>query len=75
MDSFKELYYSDLYRYVNNANRWIRKFHYYFRKAQTCSNNILKYYYLFRYRKLKNCHCIEIPYNLSVGKGLYIGHL
>lgn len=74
MDSFKELYLGDLSRYEPKVKRWTKKFHYYFRRSQTCTNKILKYYYSFRYKMIIKNRGLEIPSNLSVGKGLYIGH-
>ena len=73
MDSFKELYLGDLSRYEPKVKGG-QKFHYYFRRSQTCTNKILKYYYSFRYKMIRKNRGLEIPSNLSVGKGLYIGH-
>lgn len=71
--TFSELYEADLKRYGQPIKGWLQKYHYYFRKSQTCTN-VCKYYYRFRYLNICKSHCIEIPRTLQVGKGLYIGH-
>lgn len=71
---FKELYRSDLSRYENGGGRYIKRLHFYFRKSQTCSNLLLKYWYRFIFSKLKEKRGIEISRKTNIGKGLYLGH-
>lgn len=75
MNGFKELYKKDIFRYgTGKMDKWTRKFHYYFRKASTCTNLFLNYYYRFRYRLICKKHGIEISRTVSIGKGLYVCH-
>ena len=75
MYSFRELYESDLHRYGNaKLSSWHKKFYYYFRKLQTNTNPLLRYYYRFRFKKLQESHACFINYNVNTGRGLYIGH-
>ena len=75
MDSFRELYKSDMHRYgPKGAQGYCRKFSYYFRKVSLCRNKLLRLYYRFRFRRLCNKHGIEMYSRTSIGKGLYIGH-
>lgn len=71
--NFKELYKSDLARY-GKARGDIKKFHYFYRKSQTCKNRLLILWYRFMFSKLKNKRGIEISYSTQIGKGLYLGH-
>lgn len=71
---FLELYKADLHRYNGNADLYIKRFHYYFRKVQTAKNSILKLYYNLRLHMIEDKHGIEISGRLNVGEGLYIGH-
>ena len=75
MDGFKDLYYSDVRRYGSDgAKGWTKKFLYFFRKASTCNNKFIGYYYRFRFQMLCKSHGIEISSKTKIGKGLYIGH-
>ena len=72
---FKLFYTSDHERYGNVSWRgYIKWFHYYFRKSQTCEVPLLKFLYRFCYRIIREKHGMEIPSNAKIGKGLYIGH-
>ena len=71
---FKELYLADIKRYAKSSNRYMRRFHFYFRKCQTCSIPILKMWYKFVFKKIKDKRGIEISHTSKIGKGLYIGH-
>lgn len=68
------LYQADINRYGGGVSHYLKKFHYYFRKAQTSSNKLLKLYYKFRFKMLKKRHGLEIYISTNIGKGLYIGH-
>ncbi len=70
---FKEIYEADMSRYVSRKG-YIQKFHYYFRKCQTCQNTFLKKWYGYRFAKLKKKRGLEIPKEVQIGKGLYLGH-
>jgi len=73
--TFRELYTSDLNRYGKNSLPRKRKlFHYYLRRAQTEKNPILRYYYRYRYSRIRDKMHIEIFSSTEIGKGLYIGH-
>lgn len=74
MSNFDKLFDADLKRYNNNPSRWQRKFHYYFRKAQTSKSKALSGYYRFRFALIKRKNLIEISEKTSIGGGLYIGH-
>ena len=75
MNRFKELFHADMHRYGSKgAKGYSRKFSYYFRKASTCNNKLLRLYYSFRYEKICDKHGIEIPRDTVIGKGLYLGH-
>ena len=71
---FKEMYQADISRYKNGGTRYIKKFHFYFRKCQSCNNEFLKMWYRFLFRRLKNQNGIEISHTTNIGKGLYLGH-
>lgn len=72
---FKELFEADMVRFGNRRpKRWEKKFLYYFRRVSTCNNRILLLYYRVRYRQLSQRHGMEIPKDVRIGKGLYIGH-
>lgn len=74
-DKFKEFYEADLSRYSNgDRNRYIRRFHYYFRRANFCKNSLMQIYYRFRLKIIREKHGLEIGYSCKIGKGLYIGH-
>lgn len=61
-------------RYGKAKVRWTRKYLYYFRKVSTCNNRLLELYYRVRFQLISSKHCMEIPRNTAIGKGLYIGH-
>ena len=73
--NFKELFESDLARYVSIERfGWTRSFLYYYRRVSTCNSSLLGKYYRFRYRRICEKHGIEIPRTTKIGRGLYIGH-
>ena len=75
MNRFKELFESDMHRYgPKGAKGYSRKFSYYFRKASTCKNKLLRLYYSHRFERVCEKHGIEIPRDTVIGKGLYLGH-
>ena len=75
MNSFKEIFESDMHRYgPAGAKGYCRKFSYYFRKSSTCKNKLLQRYYLFRFSLIARKNGIELSWRTPVGKGLYIGH-
>lgn len=71
---FKELYKFDMMRYGKHPDKTIKKFHYYFRKCQSCNNRLLRYYYRWMFRKIKEKRGLEISFTTRIGKGLYLGH-
>lgn len=71
---YKQMYLFDIKRYDSQASRYIKSFHKYFRKAQNEKNKILKIYYRFRFKLIREKHGLEIPYSTTIGKGLYLGH-
>ena len=71
---FKELYTSDEFKSGGRLKGWNKKFHYYFRRCQTCQNKILLLYYKFRFKLVRDKHHIEMPGDLYIGKGFYFGH-
>lgn len=46
-----------------------------FRKIQTCSNSLLKFFYKLKLRRLSVKTQIQIPSKTQIGEGFYIGHL
>lgn len=73
--SFRELYISDMKRYGQGmVSRRLKQFHYYLRRAQAERNPILRYYYRFRYSRIRDKMHIEIFSSTKIGGGLYIGH-
>lgn len=73
--NFKTAYAADMQRYgTGTPSRNTRKFHYYFRKAQTTDNRLLKLYYRFRFGKIKEKYGIELSHCARIGQGLYVGH-
>ncbi len=73
MNRFRDYYVADMYRYKTIEHR-LKKFHYYFRKAQFCKNAILKKIYRLLFFMNKRKYGIEIAYSTRIGKGLYLGH-
>ena len=73
-NNFRDLYQADMYRYGSSGGGYLKAFHYYFRKSQTTKNRILKLYYRWQFRRIKQKHGIEISYETQIGKGLYLGH-
>ena len=72
---FKTLFLSDMDRYGKTTPpRGLKTFHYYYRKSQTCKNKILRYYYLWRFKCIREKFHIEISAPTKIGKGLYLGH-
>ena len=75
MNRFQELFEGDMHRYgAKGAKGYSRKFSYYFRKASTCKNKLLRYWYSFRFESICSKHGVEIPRDTVIGKGLYLGH-
>lgn len=74
MSKFKELYESDLKRQSGGVSRYLKKFLFLYRKAQTTKNPILKLYFHIRYKMVREKRGIEISDEVKIGKGLFIGH-
>ena len=72
---FKELYHADLSRYEKALRGYTKRFHFYFRKIQTCNNALLKYWYRFVFSRLTAKRGLEISGKTNIGKGLYLGHV
>ena len=74
-NDFKSFYDADIKRYGNSKlNKYLLLFHYFYRKYQFTNNRFLKIIYRIAFRILANCRHIEISADLSIGKGLYLGH-
>lgn len=73
MQSFKDLYTSDLARYGRKPSRYLRVYHYLLRKAQT-STGIKKQVFHDLLLAHSLPHGIELSDETITGKGLYIGH-
>ena len=71
--SFDELFKGDMQRYVSQRG-FNKKFHYYFRKCQTTKNPILAKWSGYKFGQIKAKRGLEIPKNIKIGKGLYLGH-
>ena len=72
---FAKLYAMDIKRYGGaSVERNLKAFHYYFRKAQCANNKLLKLYYRYRFRRIKNKYGIELHCDTAIGGGLYLGH-
>ena len=71
---FKELYRLDMMRYGGHPDKYIKKFHYFFRKCQLCNIRVLNYGYRWIFQKIKEKRGLEISYRTKIGKGLYLGH-
>ena len=71
---FREFYNSDMKRYGSKPSKYLRSFHKYFRKIQTCNNKLLSLYYRFRLRNIERKNGLEIPRTVKFGKGLCICH-
>lgn len=72
---FRALYLSDINRYGESSPpRGLKSFHYCFRKAQTSKNKLLRIYYRWRFKRIREKYHIEIFAPTQIGKGLYIGH-
>ena len=75
MSDFKKLFKGDMTRYGDvGAERWTRRWHYYFRKASNCNNKIMSYYYRFFFRRISEKHGMEISRKAVIGRGLHISH-
>ena len=74
MDTAKKLYLADISRYGDACPREMKRFHYYFRKAQNATNPLLKLYYRWVFSRLKKKKHIEIYAGTKIGRGLYLGH-
>lgn len=72
--SFLEYFQSDISRYSGGKiSGFIRQFHYYLRKAQNSHGLAYKYYHA-RLKWHREKHGLEISDEVTIGKGLYIGH-
>ena len=72
---FRELYEADIARFGKEGpSAKMKRFYYFFRKAQTANNPIARLYYRFWFKKVKEKQHIELYAGTKVGKGLYIGH-
>ena len=49
---FKELYRLDMMRYGGHPDKYIKKFHYFFRKCQLCNIRVLNYGYRWIFQKI-----------------------
>ena len=75
MSSFNEVYSADIQRYGNGKpSSYDRKFLKYLRKYQTSTNKLGRFVYRMLYLKHSEKHCIEIPCNTKIGKGLMLCH-
>ena len=74
MNSFTAFFAADIARYGKGESRYIKNFHYYFRKAQCCKNIFSFLYYRFIFRIICQKRGIEISPKTQIGKGLYLGH-
>ena len=74
MANYTNLFLADMARYQNKPSHYLKKFHYYFRKAQCCKNKLLRLYYRYRFSRIRDKNGIEISVQNQIGKGLYIGH-
>lgn len=73
--NFKALYLSDVNRYGKmSPGGGLNKLHYFFRKAQAENNKLLRLYYRWRYRRIREKYLIEIFPTTKIGRGFYIGH-
>lgn len=75
MGEFREIFDADMVRYNKGESCYIKKFHYYLRKAQCCQNKLLRLYYCLRFNTIRNKRGIEISCKTKIGKGLYLGHV
>lgn len=72
--SFKELYNSDIKRHNGKVDFYLKRFYFYFRKAQTANNKYVKYIFHVLLKICRSKHGIEISDEVIIGKGLYLGH-
>lgn len=73
--TFRDVYMSDLKRYgTKPISPKMKRFHYYLRHAQTERNTVLRCYWRYRYRRIREKMHIELFPSTQIGKGLYIGH-
>ena len=68
------LYQMDKQRYPKCNRGGVLFFLYFFRKAQETDNLLLKKIYRRLTRHYRSAHGLEIPDDLKVGGGFYIGH-
>lgn len=74
MNTAKKLYLADISRYGGACSGEMKRFHYYFRKAQNATNPLLKLYYRWMFSRCKQKNHIELYAGTKVGGGLYLGH-
>lgn len=71
----KVSYKDDLRRYgEDGACGWRRSFHKFFRLAQNTRNPVLRMWYRWRLKLVKEKRGIEIYYGTKIGKGFFLGH-
>ena len=71
---FKTLYRADMARYGGKCDRGLRRFHRLFRREQTAQNTLMKLWYRWQYKRIRQKYMIELFASTKIGKGLYIGH-
>lgn len=75
MNEFQSYYRGDLARYGHiRLDWWMRRFHFYHRKVNTCRNPFLRKLYLVRYVMLSRKHGVEISWRARIGRGFFIDH-
>jgi len=72
VSNFQELYEADLCRYTGKTAGWIRCFHFFLRKTQTCRSKILKPFYNLGFRIISAGHCMELSHAAVIGKGFFL---
>ena len=76
MPGFKELFKADMARYANSGpDPYVKRLIRLFRKAQTRKSSAARYFYRVLYRLHCSKRGIEIPWNTSIGRGIYLGHV
>lgn len=73
----------DIYRYYGRYKEGLIRYFFkpiglkyilLFRKCESSKSKVLNYYYQIRLYFFSHKSQIQIPYNVSIGKGFYIGH-
>lgn len=73
--TFKLVYLQDLARYKGNPGRFLKVYLYMFRYLQFGTNPFLKKLFGFLFSKLSSFKHLEISPIMSIGGGIYWGHL